>query len=60
MKISIITCVLNNSKTIGQTMQSFQNQNYINKEQVIIDGGSSDGTLEIIKKFKRDITGSMY
>ncbi len=56
MKISIITCVLNNSKTIGQTMQSFQNQNYINKEQVIIDGGSSDGTLEIIKKLKKKNT----
>lgn len=56
MKISIITCVLNNSKTIGQTMQSFQNQNYINKEQVIIDGGSNDGTLEIIKKLKKKNT----
>ena len=55
MKISIITCVLNNSKTIGQTMQSFQNQNYTNKEQVIIDGGSSDGTLEIITKLKKKI-----
>lgn len=56
MKISIITCVLNNSKTIGQTMQSFQNQNYTNKEQVIIDGGSSDGTLEIITKLKKKNT----
>lgn len=52
MKISIITCVLNNSNLIKKSIKSFQTQIYKNKEHVIIDGGSIDGTLEIIKKFK--------
>ena len=52
MRISIITCVLNNSNLIKKSIKSFQTQIYKNKEHVIIDGGSIDGTLEIIKKFK--------
>ena len=53
MKISIITCVLNNSNLIEKSLKSFQNQIYKNKEHIIIDGGSTDGTLEIIKRSKR-------
>jgi glycosyltransferase len=52
MRISIITCVLNNSNLIKESIKSFQTQIYKNKEHVIIDGGSIDGTLEVIKKFK--------
>ena len=52
MRISIITCVLNNSNLIKKSIKSFQTQIYKNKEHVIIAGGSIDGTLEIIKKFK--------
>ena len=52
MRISIITCVLNNSNLIKKSIKSFQTQIYKNKEHVIIDGGSIDGTLEVIKKFK--------
>ena len=52
MRISIITCVLNNSNLIEESIKSFQTQIYKNKEHVIIDGGSIDGTLEVIKKFK--------
>ena len=53
MKISIITCVLNNSNLIKKNLNSFQNQTYRNKEHIIVDGGSIDGTLEIIKKSKK-------
>ncbi len=53
MKFSIITCVLNNSKNIKKSMFSFQNQNFQNKEHIIIDGGSTDGTVNIIKKNKK-------
>lgn len=52
MKISIITCVLNNSKFIKNSLTSFKNQTYKNKEHIVIDGGSTDGTIQIIKKFK--------
>ena len=52
MKISIITCVFNNSKYIKHSLKSFQSQNYKNKEHIIIDGGSTDGTVKKIKKYK--------
>ncbi len=53
MKFSIITCVLNNSKNIKKSLISFQNQVFKNKEHIIIDGGSTDGTINIIKKNKK-------
>jgi len=49
--ISIITVVYNGVKTIEQTIQSVINQSYPNKEYIIIDGGSKDGTVDIIKKY---------
>ena len=48
--ISIITVVKNNVSCIEETIQSIQNQKYQNIEYIIIDGLSSDGTLDIIKK----------
>tara|TARA_B100000989_G_scaffold45826_1_gene29411 strand:- start:14306 stop:15022 length:717 start_codon:yes stop_codon:yes gene_type:complete len=45
--------VLNNSKNIKKSILSFQSQTYNNKEQIIIDGGSNDGTLEVIKNLKQ-------
>lgn len=52
IKISIITACLNAVKTIEQTLQSVLNQDYPNLEYIIIDGGSTDGTLEIINKYR--------
>jgi len=49
--ISIITVVLNSVDCIENTIQSVINQTYPNKEYIIIDGGSTDGTLDIIKKY---------
>jgi glycosyltransferase involved in cell wall biosynthesis len=50
MKISIITVVYNNEKTILDSILSVQNQTYNNIEHLIIDGGSTDNTLTIIKQ----------
>ena len=54
--ISIITVVYNGAKTLEQTIQSVLNQSYTNIEYIIIDGGSTDGTLDIIKKHEKDIS----
>ena len=55
MKISIITVVYNNEKYIEQCIQSVINQTYKNIEYIVVDGNSSDGTLEIIKKYGNQI-----
>lgn len=49
--ISIITVVYNAAKTLEQTMSSVLNQGYHNKEYIVIDGGSTDGSVEIIQKY---------
>ena len=49
--ISIITVVKNNKKYIEETIKSILDQNYKNFEFIIIDGKSTDGTLDIIKKY---------
>ena len=52
MKISIITVCLNSEKTINYTLNSVISQNYSNIEHIIVDGGSTDNTLNILKKYK--------
>lgn len=54
-RISIITVSYNTVKTIEQTINSVVNQTYSNIEYIIIDGGSTDGTVDIIKKYEDKI-----
>lgn len=54
--ISIITVSYNVVNTIEQTILSVINQGFDNYEYIIIDGGSQDGTLDIIKKYEDKIT----
>jgi putative colanic acid biosynthesis glycosyltransferase len=49
--ITIITVVFNSAATIERTLQSVSDQTYDNFEYVVIDGGSSDGTIELIQKY---------
>jgi len=56
MKISIITAVYNSKNTIREAIESVLSQNYTNIEYIIIDGASTDGTLEIIKEYEDKIT----
>lgn len=55
-KISIITITYNSDKTLERAIQSVIKQNYNNLEYIIIDGGSTDGTLNIIKKYEKYIS----
>jgi glycosyltransferase involved in cell wall biosynthesis len=47
--ISVIVAVYNGAKTLQRCIDSVSAQTYLNKELIIIDGGSTDGTIEIIK-----------
>ena len=51
MKISIITITLNSEKTIRDTLNSVLSQSYKNIEHILVDGGSSDETMEILKRY---------
>lgn len=50
-KISVITVVYNDVSHIRETMESFFSQTWEDREYIIIDGGSTDGTAEIIKEY---------
>ena len=54
-QVSIVTVVYNGKSFLEETIQSVINQAYENVEYIIIDGGSTDGTLEIIKKYEDKI-----
>lgn len=51
-KVSVITVSFNAVKDIEKTMLSVLNQTYDNIEYIVIDGGSTDGTVDIIKKYE--------
>lgn len=53
--VSVITVVKNGEKYLEQTIKSVINQTYTNIEYVIIDGGSTDNTLDIIQKYENKI-----
>ena len=55
-KLSVVTIVFNNVRDIERTLLSVLNQSYSNIEYVVIDGGSVDGTLEILNKYRPRIS----
>jgi len=55
IKISLITVVFNGARTIEKCIQSVIGQTYKNVEYIVIDGSSTDNTIQIINKFKNNI-----
>ncbi len=51
MKFSVVTVCLNSQKFVAQTVESVLAQDYPDFEYIIIDGGSTDGTVDLISRF---------
>ncbi|MDR0864809.1 MAG: glycosyltransferase [Candidatus Symbiothrix sp.] len=56
MKLSIITINLNNQDGLRKTIESVVSQSFTDFEYIVIDGGSTDGSIEIIKQYQEKIT----
>ena len=54
-KISIITICYNCCKDLERTIQSVIAQSYTNKEYIVVDGGSTDGTADVLARYKEKI-----
>jgi Glycosyltransferases involved in cell wall biogenesis len=52
MKVSVITTSYNSGHTIKDTLMSVATQDYANIEHLIIDGGSKDGTMQVVSKIR--------
>lgn len=59
MKVSIITATYNSSKTLKDTIESVLHQDYNNIEYILVDGASSDATLDIIKSYEPKFGGRL-
>lgn len=59
MTISIITATYNSSRTLTDTLESVLRQSYTNIDYVIVDGGSKDNTLDIIRQYEPRFGGRM-
>lgn len=59
MKISIVTTSYNSENSIRDTIESVLTQNYKDFEHVIVDGGSKDNTMDIIKEYEAKYNGRL-
>ena len=54
-KVTIVTVVFNGGDCLEKTIESIVRQSYANKEYIVVDGGSTDGTRDVIDKYDDDI-----
>lgn len=59
MRFSLITVSYNSDKTISRTIESIRNQSYKDFEYIIIDGASSDQTIDIVKSYQPTFEGRL-
>ena len=59
MKISLITATYNSAETLRDTMQSVLNQTFKDVDYIIVDGGSKDTTMDIVKEFEPKFEGRL-
>ena len=59
MKVSIITVTYNSSKTLTDTMEAVLRQSYDNIEYIVVDGASTDGTIDLIHQYEPRFKGRM-
>ena len=59
MKISVITVTFNSGATVRDTIESVLKQKYHDYEYLVIDGGSKDNTVDIIKEYEPKFEGRM-
>jgi glycosyltransferase involved in cell wall biosynthesis len=52
VKISLVTVCFNAAKTLERTLNSVAGQTYTNREHIIVDGGSTDGTCDLLERWK--------
>ena len=60
MKVSIITATHNSAATIADTMKSVLRQTYADIEYWVIDGNSSDNTMDIVRRFEDGFGGRLH
>lgn len=56
MKVSIITVVYNNKETLAEAIESVLNQSYMDIEYIVIDGNSTDGTINVVNSYLSKIS----
>ena len=59
MRISLITACFNSADVISHAMDSVLSQTWDDVEYIVVDGGSSDGTVDIIKAYEAKFDGRM-
>ncbi len=59
MKVSVVVVTFNDCKNLQITLDAIKKQNYANIEVVIVDGGSKDETVDVIKKFHQGFQGEV-
>lgn len=60
LKITVVTAVYNGAEYIEDCLKSIMNQTYTNFEHIVMDGGSTDNTVEIIKKYEKLYNVKVY